>query len=90
MKNRILAIMMTLALLIAFPVSVMAETSVTTAPEGMPGQPPEGKGEPQEGGPGGFGGGTPPGGGTSDFEYTAATEITEAAEISGETYESRA
>ncbi len=96
MKNRILAIMMTLALLIAFPAYVMAETSETTAPEGIPGQPPEGMGEPPEGmgeppegGPGGgFGGGTPPGGSTSSFEYIGATEITEAAEESGESYDS--
>ncbi|MDO4867433.1 MAG: hypothetical protein Q4C10_12915 [Clostridia bacterium] len=37
---------------------------------------------------GGFGGSTPPGGGTSDFEYTGATEIAEAANNSGETYTS--
>ena len=63
-----------------------------TPPDGMPGEPPEG-GMPGEGmggpgGEGGFGGSTPPGGGSSDFEYTAATEITEAAEISGEAYAS--
>ncbi|MBR2798075.1 MAG: hypothetical protein IKE17_10080 [Clostridia bacterium] len=40
------------------------------------------------GGPGGFGGSTPPGGGSSDFEYTAATQITEASEVSGEAYAS--
>ena len=51
-----------------------------TAPQGNPpGDPPSGNG-------GGFGGGTPPGGGTSSFEYAAATEITEAAELDGETY----
>ncbi len=96
MKNRILAVLMALALLIVFPASVLAETSENTAPEGMPGEPPEGMGEPPEGMgeppeggmPGGFGGGTPPGGSTSSFEYTAATEITEAAELSGETCES--
>ena len=45
----------------------------TSIPEGgFPGEPPEG------GMPGGFGGNTPPGGGSGDFEYTAATEITEA------------
>ena len=98
MKNRILAVLMALALLIVFPASVLAETSENTAPEGMPGEPPEGMGEPPEGmgeppeggmpGGGGFGGGTPPGGSTSSFEYTGATEITEAAELSGETYAS--
>ena len=57
-------------------------------PEGM-GEHPEGMGQPPEGGmPGGFGGGTPPGGSTSSFEYTGATEITEAAEASGKRYES--
>ena len=33
-------------------------------------------------------GGTPPGGSTSSFEYTAATEITEAAEQADQTYTS--
>ena len=48
-----------------------------TPPDGAPGD-----GTPPDGAPGGgFGGGTPPGGGTSSFEYTAATEITEAAEL---------
>ena len=46
-------------------------------------------GDPPSGAPGGgFGGGTPPGGGTSSFEYTAATEITGAAEESNQTYTS--
>ena len=54
-------------------------------PEGMPGQPPEGMGGPGEGG---FGGSTPPGGGSADFEYAGATEITEAAGVSNETYSS--
>ncbi len=70
-------------------------------PEGFnggnpPGDPPSGgdfgggnpPGDPPSGNGGGFGGGTPPGGGTSSFEYTAATEITEAAESNGETYSS--
>ncbi len=104
MKNRILAILMILALLMVFPAGALAETSdaaQTTSmgeppegmgepPEGM-GQPPEGMGQPPEGGMpggGGFGGGTPPGGSTSSFEYTGATEITEAAKASGEAYES--
>ena len=62
---------------------------------GMPGNPPENMGEPPEGGMpgeggpgGGFGGSTPPGGGSSDFEYSGATEITEASVISGENYDS--
>ena len=63
-------------------------------PDGGPGgTPPDGGpgGTPPDGGPGGsggFGGGTPPGGGASSFEYTAAAEITEAAEQSGLTYAS--
>ncbi len=64
-------------------------------PDGGMGQPPEkpgdGQGQPPEkpdGAPGGFGGSTPPGGGTSSFEYAAATEITEAAELSGQTFAS--
>ena len=98
MRKRIVAILMALAMLIVFPASVFAEGNNMTPSEGgvpgeppeggMPGEPPEG-GMPGEGGPGGgFGGSTPPGGGTSDFEYTAATEIKEAAEVSGDTYES--
>ncbi len=64
-------------------------------PGGTPPDPPEGGmpggpgGTPPDGAPGGgFGGGTPPGGGTSSFEYTAATEITEAAEQADQTYAS--
>jgi len=111
--KRIIALIMALALLASYPLTVLAETTETTNAAGMPGEPPEGgatgegkgtppdgmPGEPPEGGmpgegmggpggEGGFGGSTPPGGGSSDFEYTAATEITEAAEISGETYAS--
>ncbi len=59
-----------------------------TPPEGAPG---EDGGTPPEGAPGeggGFGGGTPPGGRTSSFEYTAAAEITEAAEETDQTYAS--
>ena len=103
MKKRTLAFLMALALLIVLPASAVAESAGKTAPEGMPGEPPEGMGElpegmgeppqgmgqPPEGGPGGgFGGGTPPGGTASSFEYTAATEITEAAEADGQSYES--
>ena len=66
-------------------------------PGGTPPEPPEGGmpggpgGTPPDGAPGnggGFGGGTPPGGRTSSFEYTAAAEITEAAEQVGQTYTS--
>ena len=62
-------------------------------PEGFdgsnpPGEPPEGFGGGNPPSGGGFGGGTPPGGSSADVTYTAATEITSAAEVSGETYTS--
>ncbi len=106
MKNRIIAILMALAMLMLVPAGVLAETTEATTANEMPGEPPEGMGEPPEGMPGeppegmpgeppeggmpggGFGGGTPPGGGSADFEYVGATEITEAADASGESYES--
>ena len=51
-------------------------------PGGMPpSAPPDGNG-----GPGGFGGGTPPGGRSSSFEYAAATEITEATELTDQAF----
>ena len=102
MKNRIISITLALVISLLFSVSALADapSDMGQPPEGM-GEPPEGMGEPPEGGMpgeppgggmpgpgGGFGGSTPPGGGTSDFEYTAATEIKEAAEVSGDTYES--
>ena len=95
MKNRIIAILTALAMLIVFTTGVLAEGNAPgnppeglgEPPEGMPGEPPE-SGMPGEGGPGGFGGGTPPGGGTSDFTYSAVTEITEAIEVSDDSYES--
>ena len=96
MKNRIIAIMLALVISLLFSMSALADapSDMGEPPEGM-GEPPEGMGTPPEGGPGGedgpgggFGGSTPPGGGTSDFEYTAATELSEATDISGETYES--
>jgi hypothetical protein len=78
MKNRLIAVLMALAMLIVFPTSVFAENNAPgEPPSGEIGTPPEG-GAPGEGG--GFGGSTPPGGGTSDFEYTAATEITDVAD----------
>ena len=56
-----------------------------TPPDGFGGgNPPDGNG----GSGGGFGGGTPPGGGTADFTYTAAAEITAAAEQADQTYAS--
>ena len=66
-------------------------------PEGFdgsmpPGEPPEGFGEGSRPGtpPNGFGGGTPPGGSSFSFEYTAAAEISSAAETTGESYVSGA
>lgn len=66
-------------------------------PEGFdgsmpPGEPPEGFGEGSRPGtpPNGFGGGTPPGGSSFNFEYTAAAEISSAAETTGESYVSNA
>ena len=62
------------------------------APEGGPGgTPPDGTppdGAPEGGPGGGFGGGTPPGGSNSSFEYTAAAEISEAAEQADQIYAS--
>ena len=64
-----------------------------TPPDGTPpdgfgggmGAPPDGFG----GGPGGgFGGGTPPGGQSASFEYSAAAEITETANVDGSVYTS--
>ena len=52
MKNRIIAMMLALALLIVFPASVMAETTETQV-EGTHGESPQGMGEPPQGGPGG-------------------------------------
>ena len=64
-------------------------------PEGFDGsnppEPPEGSGSGQPGTPpGGFGGqpGNPPGGRASSFEYSAAAEITSAAETAGQSYSS--
>lgn len=66
-------------------------------PEGFdgstpPGEPPEGFGEGGRPGnpPDGFEGGTPPGGSSFSFEYTAAAEISSAAETTGESYVSGA
>ena len=64
-----------------------------TPPDGTPpdgfgggGTPPDGFGGGGQGG--GFGGGTPPGGQSSSFEYSAATEITEAVCEDGTAYSS--
>lgn len=85
--KKILSILLVLTML--FSVTALAENGPGGTP---PGDPPSGEmGTPPDGAPGdggGFGGGTPPGGSTSSFEYTAATEITEAAEQAGQTYTS--
>ena len=74
-----------LAMILCAVLAVSMIFSVTAfAEDGPGGTPPDGA----PGGGGGFGGGTPPGGGTSSFEYTAATEITEAAEQADQTYSS--
>ena len=93
--KKILAIILALAVL--FSAAALAEgNSEGSSPDGTPGQmgtPPDGTppdgfggGNAPDGASGGFGGGTPPGGRTSSFEYTAATEITEAAEQANQTY----
>ncbi|MBQ6960287.1 MAG: hypothetical protein IJP78_04840 [Clostridia bacterium] len=84
--KKILSILLVLMML--FSVTAFAESGPSGTP---PGDPPSGEmGTPPDGAPGnsGFGGGTPPGGSTSSFEYTAATEIIEAAEQAGQTYAS--
>ncbi len=100
--KKILALILVLILAVSGTLSAFAEEGSAekppqssgpmdgTAPPdppdgGMPGHP---GGTPPDGMPGGFGGGTPPGGSTSSFEYTAADEITEAAEQAGRTYAS--
>ena len=92
--KKILSILLVLMML--FSVTAFAENGPGGTPPGDPpsgemGTPPDGApgGTPPDGAPGnggGFGGGTPPGGSTSSFEYVAATEITEAAELTDQTY----
>ena len=102
MLRKMTAILITIAMLFSISLCAYAEengqppeppSGDMTPPDGGNGQPPEppnGDMAPPDGAPGGggFGGGTPPGGGPADFTYTAATEITEAAEQSGQTYTS--
>ena len=100
MFRKITAILLTIAMLFSISLCACAEengqppeppSGDMAPPDGGNGQPPERPdGNPPDGGPGGggFGGGTPPGGATSDFTYTAATEITEAAEQADLTYQS--
>ena len=99
MLKKTIAILITLALLFSISLSAFAEdngqppeppSGDMAPPDGGNGQPPEKPdGNPPDGAPGGgFGGGTPPGGGKADFSYTAATEITEAAEQAEQTYAS--
>ena len=90
--KRILAIFLSVLLVASmlFSVTAVAEPgSGNAAPGGPGGTPPDGfgGGTPPDGAPGGgFGGGTPPGGGTSSFEYSAATEITEAADLADQSF----
>ena len=99
--KKILCIMLALAMMLS--ITAFAEESTGSAPPqggpGAGGTPPDGfgggtppdgfgGGTPPDGAPGGFGGGTPPEGGTASFEYTAAAEITEAAELTGQTFSS--
>ena len=100
MFRKITAILLTIAMLFSISLCACAEengqppeppSGDMAPPDGGNGQPPEKPdGNPPDGGPGGggFGGGTPPGGATSDFSYTAATEITEAAEQADLNYQS--
>ena len=100
MFRKITAILLTIAMLFSISLCACAEengqppeppSGDMAPPDGGNGQPPEKPdGNPPEGAPGGggFGGGTPPGGATSDFTYTAATEITEAAEQADLNYQS--
>ena len=95
--KRILAIILSILLVttMLFSVTAVAENGPGgTPPSGdQGGTPPDGfgGGTPPDGAPGGggFGGGTPPGGGTSSFEYSAATEITEAMELTDQAYASQ-
>ena len=99
MIKKIIAILITLAMLFSISLSAFADDSGEppeppsgdmTPPDGGNGQPPEKPdGNPPDGAPGGgFGGGTPPGRETADFTYTAVTELTEAAEQAEQTYTS--
>ena len=98
MLKKLIAILITLAMLFSISFAACAEESAQppeppsgdmAPPDGENGQPPERPdGNPPDGIPGGFGGGTPPGGRTSDFTYTASTEITGAAEQAEQTYTS--
>ena len=98
--KKLLSVLLILSMLLS-ACSAFAENSGSTPPgeppEGFdgsmpPGEPPEGFGEGSRPGtpPNGFGGGTPPGGSSFNFEYTAAAEISSAAETTGESYVSNA
>ena len=86
MKNRIIAMLLTLALVLALPISTLAEDMPKGEPPQGMGEPPQGMGQPPER-PDGMGeppqGGMPggPGGQSADFEYAAVETITEAAEL---------
>lgn len=98
--KKLLSVLVILSMLLS-ACSAFAENTGSTPPgeppEGFdgsmpPGEPPEGFGEGSRPGtpPNGFGGGTPPGGSSFNFEYTAAAEISSAAETTGESYVSNA
>ena len=86
MLKRIIAVLMTMTMLFSINLCAYAEEN------GQPPEKPDGNapgGNPPNGAPGGgFGGENPPGGRSSDFTYSAVTEITEAAEQTGQTYQS--
>ena len=81
-----------IALLTAALFLIASTAALAEAPGGNPpGDPPAGPmGTPPSGGPGGNPPGGAPGGGSADVAYAASTEITGAAEQSGETYASDA
>ena len=79
--KKMVSVMLSLCLLLSL---AAFGSAAAEGPGGMPpGAPPDGNG-----GPGGFGGGTPPGGRSSSFEYAAATEITEATELTDQAFTS--
>ena len=90
MKHRIISLILALMLTLSLPLAALAEQPPQgQPPEGMPGEPPEGMGQPPEGGmPGQPPEGSMPGGGSQDFEYAASAEITEADAQSDITYAS--
>ena len=100
--KRFLILILAVMLVTCGALSALAENGAPSQPQQM-GSGPEGMGTPPDKpdggmpfgpggkpGNGGFGGGTPPGGRASSFEYAAAAEFTEAAEISEQIFASGA